>query len=44
LSKYGIKYMPLEESCKFAYENNVPENLNIKKFFGYHRNKPNRDI
>ena len=41
LLKYGIKYMPLEEACIFAYENSILENNygNIKTF-GYHRNKP----
>ena len=37
---YGIKYMPVEEAAIFAYENPVPENINIKEFFGYHRNHP----
>ena len=43
LSKYGIKYMPLEEACKFSYENDVEENIHTKKFFGYHRNMPIRN-
>ena len=33
---YGIKYMPLEEACIFAHENDVPENVHIKETFGYH--------
>jgi hypothetical protein len=40
LLKYGIKYMPVEEAAAFSYENEVPENVNIKSFFGYHRNHP----
>ena len=44
LSKYGIKYMPLEEACKFAYENDVEENKGINNFFGFHRNIPFRGI
>ncbi len=44
LSEYGIKYMPLEEACVFAYENDVEENESISKFFGFHRNMPVRGI
>lgn len=39
--KLGVKYMPLEESCKFSYENPVPENnYGNMKTFGFHRNFP----
>lgn len=38
----GVKYMPLEDACVFSYENDVPENINIKEFFGFHRNIPRR--
>jgi hypothetical protein len=33
----GIKYAPVEEAAKFSYENDVPENMDIIKFFGYHK-------
>lgn len=38
----GINYAPIEVSAIFAYENDIPENINIKEFFGYHRNIPRR--
>jgi hypothetical protein len=37
---WGIKYMPLEDAAKFAYETSVPENKGIANFFGFHRNLP----
>jgi hypothetical protein len=40
LLEFGIKYAPVEIAAKFSYENDVPENLNIKKFFGFHKNLP----
>jgi hypothetical protein len=40
----GIKYAPVEVAAKFAYENDVQENFNIEKFFGFHKNEPVRDI
>lgn len=36
----GIKYAPVEIAARFSYENDVPENLNIKEFFGFHKNDP----
>lgn len=36
----GIKYGTLEEACQFSFENRVPENENIRKTFGFHRNMP----
>jgi hypothetical protein len=38
----GIKYAPIEVAAKFSYENDVPENMHIKEFFGFHRNYPIR--
>lgn len=38
----GIKYAPIEVASIFSYENNTPENLNINKFFGFHKNLPIR--
>ena len=38
----GIKYASVEVAARFAYENDVPENMEIKDFFGYHRNMPRR--
>jgi hypothetical protein len=36
----GIKYAPVEVAAKFAFENYVGENLQIKGFFGFHKNMP----
>lgn len=36
----GIEYTPIEIAAKFSYENPIPENQNIDKFFGFHRNDP----
>lgn len=33
-----IKYAPVEVAARFSYENEVPENQNIDKFFGFHKN------
>lgn len=38
----GIKYAPIEVAAVFSYENDAPENINIKEFFGYHKNLPRR--
>jgi hypothetical protein len=38
----GIKYAPIEVASKFSYENDVPENINIKEFFGRHKHDPRR--
>jgi len=35
----GIKYPEATDIPEFSYENDVPENIHITKFFGYHRNK-----
>jgi len=40
--KNGIKYAPIEVASVFSYEKDTPENMNIKEFFGYHRNMPRR--
>jgi hypothetical protein len=40
----GIKYAPIEVASVFSYEKNIPENMNIKDFFGFHKNYPNRVI
>jgi hypothetical protein len=36
----GIKYAPVELAAKFAFENYVQENLQLKEFFGFHKNFP----
>jgi len=36
----GIKYAPIEVAAKFSYENDVPENKDIKDFFGFHKHDP----
>jgi len=38
----GIKYGLVGQAAHFAFENNVPENLHISKFFGFHKNYPRR--
>jgi len=40
LLELGIKYSPVEVAAHFSYENPVPENQGIKKFFGYHKHLP----
>jgi hypothetical protein len=36
--KEGIKYAPVEIASHFSFENYVPENENIIKTFGFHKN------
>jgi len=40
----GIKYAPIEVASVFSYERDTPENMNVKQFFGFHKNYPNRRI
>lgn len=34
----GIKYAPIDIAARFSYENNIDENKDINKTFGFHRN------
>jgi hypothetical protein len=36
----GIKYAPVELAARFSFENYVRENMQLKGFFGFHKNFP----
>jgi hypothetical protein len=38
LLEQGIKYAPVDVAAHFSFENYVPENENILKTFGFHKN------
>jgi hypothetical protein len=40
--EHGIKYAPVEVAARFSYELDVPENMHLTKFFGYHKFKCDR--
>jgi hypothetical protein len=40
LLELGINYAPVELAAKFSFETLVSENIQIKKFFGFHKHYP----